>query len=231
MATEMATRPREIAPADAGSPAGQGDYVVQPGDCMQSIAYEHGFVWKTLWSLPENAELKRRRDPNVLLPGDRVTIPEIRLREEARPTDQRHRFRLLGAPSLFRLRFLDDKQQPRSGVAYVLTIDGQVTSGSLDAAGSLTVPIRPNASSGAIRLQTDPGPESYPLNFGHLDPDSSPTGIRGRLNNLGFPCATDGDWDEDLKGAILRFQIANNMPPTGQLDDQTRQALKQVHQS
>jgi hypothetical protein len=231
MATEMATRPREIAPADAGGPVGQGDYVVQPGDCMQSIAYEHGFVWKTLWNLPDNAELKRRRDPNVLLPGDRVTIPEIRLREEARPTDQRHRFRLLGAPSLFRLRFLDDKQQPRSGVAYVLMIDGQTTSGSLDAQGSLDVSIPSNASRGTIRLQTDPDPETYPLNFGHLDPDSSPTGVRGRLNNLGFSCASDGDWDEDLRGAITRFQMARNLQPTGQLDDQTRQALKQGHQS
>src|SRR5262249_17842677 len=110
----------------AERPVGKGDYVVQSGDCMESIAYEHGFLAKTLWNLPENAELRNHREPNVLLPGDRVTIPPIRLREEDRPTDQRHRFRLLGPPCQFRLRFLDDKQQPRSGVPYVLTIDGQV---------------------------------------------------------------------------------------------------------
>ena len=49
---------------------------------MESIAFEQGFFWKALWDLAENAELKQRREPNVLLPGDRVTIPAIQLRQE-----------------------------------------------------------------------------------------------------------------------------------------------------
>lgn len=198
---------------------------------MASIAHQHGFTWQTLWNLPANAELKRQRQPNVLLPGDQVTIPPIRLREESRPTDQLHKFQLAGQSCQLKLRFLDDKKQPRSGVAYTLTIDGKTTSGTLDGAGSLNVPIPPDASQGNILLQTEPDPETYPLNFGHLDPDSLPTGIRGRLNNLGFSCASDGDVDADLQAAIKRFQIANDIPPTGELDDRTRQALKQGHQS
>jgi hypothetical protein len=214
-----------------GGPVGKGDYVVQAGDCMQSIANQSGFLWHTLWNLPENADLKRQRQPNVLLPGDLVTVPEIRLREQNCATDQQHRFVLLRDPCQFQLRFLDDQQQPRSGVAYTLTIDGQTTNGSLDGAGSLNVSIHPDASQGTITLHTQPDPETYPLNFGHLDPNSSITGVRGRLNNLGFSCASDGDWGTDLKWAIMRFQIVNNMQPTGQLDDQTKQALQQEHQS
>jgi hypothetical protein len=198
---------------------------------MESIAYERGFLWQTLWNLPDNAELKSKRKPNLLLPGDRVTIPAIRVRQETKPADQLHKFVMQGSKSQLKLRFLDEKQQPRSGVAYILTIDGRTTNGSLDGQGSLSVPIPPNASQGSIVLKTDPDPETYPLNFGHLDPDSSPTGIRGRLNNLGFACAGDGDWDDNLQGAVKRFQIANDIQPTGQLDDQTRQALMQGHQS
>ena len=216
---------------DKQGPVGQGDYEVQPGECIESIAYEHGFLWQTLWNLPANAELKGHRLPNVLLPGDRVTIPAIRLQQASCQTDQSTKFELLGTHTRFQLRFLDDQQQPRSGLRYMLTINDKTTSGALDSQGSLNVPIPCDASKGSIRLQTEPYPEIYPLEFGHLDPASSPTGIRGRLNNLGFACASDGDWDEDLREAIQRFQLAHNLPATGKLDDQTRQALEQSHQS
>ncbi len=215
---------------DNQGPVGQGEYEVQAGDCIESIAFEHGFLWQTLWDYPANAELKSKRSPNLLLPGDRVTIPAVRPRQANCQTDQLSKFELIGAQSHLRLRFLDDQQQPMSGVSFLLTVDGKTTKGRLDNQGSLNVPIPCNASNGSVRLQTNP-PETHSLEFGHLDPDSSPTGVRGRLNNLGFACASDGDWDQDLRTAILRFQLANNLPNTGQFDDRTRQALKQGHQS
>jgi hypothetical protein len=217
--------------ADAQGPVGQGNYVVQPGDCMESLAAQFGFLWQTLWNLPENAELKAKRTPNVLLPGDRVTIPPLRVNQLDSPADQAHSFVLKGTSTKLLLRFLDDQQRPRGGIAYILTIDGVTSSGTLDGSGSLNVPIPASAAQGSITLQTTPDPETYPLNFGHLDPISSTTGVRGRLNNLGFTCASDGDPDADLQSAIARFQMANNLPVTGQLDDQTRQALQQGHQS
>ncbi|HKE09954.1 MAG TPA: peptidoglycan-binding protein [Myxococcota bacterium] len=216
---------------DASGPVGHGNYQVKPGDCMESIAYEHGFLAQTLWQLPENADLKRTRNPNVLLPGDRVTIPAPRPREETCATGQRHRFVLRGASIQFRLRFLDDQQQPRSGVAYTLVIDGDTTTGTLDAQGSLTASIRPNASKGSIQLQTAPDPETYPLRFGHLDPDSCVSGAQNRLSNLGFSSASADESQADLAGALLRFQTARGLSPTGQLDAPTRQALAQDHLS
>jgi Putative peptidoglycan binding domain/LysM domain len=214
------------------NPVGQGDYVVKPGDCMESIAFEQGFLWETLWNLPANGELKSERQPNVLLPGDRVTIPNLQPFEKPDcPTDQTHQFVLPGTKSKLYVRFLDDKQQPRSGLKYALMVDGQKYNGTLDGAGSLTQSIPANASQGSIQLLTDPDPESYPLNFGHLDPDESQTGVRGRLNNLGYTCSPDGGIDADLQGALIKFQTVNNLPPTGQLDDDTRQALTQEHLS
>lgn len=213
------------------TPTGQGSYTVQPGDCMESIAYANGFLWQTLWNLPENATLQSQRQANVLLPGDKVTIPPLRPRIEEAGVDAKHTYVRNGLPSSFQIRFLDEEQQPRSGLQYILTIDGQTSNGTLDGDGGLTVPIMPNASSGSIQLQVDPDPETYPLNFGCLDPDASATGVRGRLNNLGFSCAASGDWDQDLSGALGRFQSSRNLPPTGSLDSATQQALKQDHQS
>jgi hypothetical protein len=211
---------------------GQGDYVVKPGDCMQSIAFEQGFPWETLWDLPANAELKSDRQPNVLLPGDRVTIPNLQPFEKPGcPTDQTHQFVLQGSKTQLHLRFLDDGRQPRAGIKYALTVDGQKYNGTLDGNGSLTQSIPANASLGSIQLLTDPDPETYPLDFGHLDPDESQTGIRGRLNNLGYTCSPDGSMDADLQSALMKFQAANNLPTTGQADDATCQAMQEEHLS
>jgi hypothetical protein len=211
-------------------PTGTGDYEVQPGDCIQSIALQNRLSWQKIWNHPANAELKRQRSPNILLPGDRVTIPPIQPRVVEACTDQTHHFVLLGAKTNFKLRFLDDRQQPRAGVPYVLTIDGKTLSGTLNGQGGLEVLIPCNASQGHIQLQTDP-PETYPLNFGHLDPNSSPTGLRARLRNLGFTCVNDGGWDDDLQKAIRKYQLVRNLPVTGQLDDQTAESLQSDHQS
>ncbi len=149
------------------NPVGQGDYIVKPGDCMESIAFEQGFLWETLWNLPANAELKSERQPNILLPGDHVTIPGLQPFEKPDcPTDQTHQFVLPGTKTKLHLRFLDDKQQPRSGLKYALVVDGQKYNGTLDGAGSLTQSIPANASQGSIQLLTDSDPETYPLNFG-----------------------------------------------------------------
>jgi hypothetical protein len=83
-------------------------YQVQPGDCISSIAFEHGFFWKTLWRHAENSELKSlRKNPNILKEGDEVVIPDLEAKIESRPTEQRHRFRLKGAPAKLRLRIVE----------------------------------------------------------------------------------------------------------------------------
>src|SRR5438046_1679636 len=70
------------------------DYQVQRGDCINSIAFDGGFFWETLWHHASNASLKsKRKDPNVLMEGDFVHIPDIIFKEELVATEESHRFK------------------------------------------------------------------------------------------------------------------------------------------
>jgi len=95
------------------APVGSGDYVIRAGDCIASIAFEHGLFWETVWNDPGNTELRTsRKTPYVLLPGDRVTIPELRERQESRPTDQLHRFVRKGVPVIVKIKILESPPPP-----------------------------------------------------------------------------------------------------------------------
>lgn len=80
------------------------EHRVTQGDCLLSLAQEHGFDWETLWNHPDNAELKRRReDPNALKPGDVVAIPERQEKQETASGESRTQFRRKGALARLRL--------------------------------------------------------------------------------------------------------------------------------
>lgn len=217
--------------ASGKGPVGSGNHIVRQGDCVESIAYQHGHLWKTLWNHPQNAKLKQvRKDPNVLLPGDRIFIPELRVKEEAGGTEQRHRFCRKSVPSKLKLRFLDAKNRPRAGESYALEVDGTHYDGSLDSDGALEVSILPNARKGKLTLGQGDEQEEYELELGHLDPLAEVSGVQARLMNLGYDCgAVDGKSGPEIEGAIEAFQEDNDLKPTGKLDQTTLDKLFQIH--
>lgn len=223
----MAPKEKESTAADA-APVGSGPYVVSQGECLSSIAAAHGLSWKTIWNHPQNRELKAaRKDPNVLRPGDRLYIPEPQAKEHPAATDGRHRFVRKGVPSVLRLRILDG-QQPRAHEEYTLDVDGRIYRGQTDAEGRIEHPIPPGAIRGTLILGKDG--ETYPLALGHIDPIEETTGVKARLNNLGYACgAVDDAWDEQARAALRRFQKDHGLAETGECDQATRDKLKEAH--
>jgi hypothetical protein len=205
-------------------------YIVEQGDCISSIAYEHGFFWDTLWNHVENAQLKQdRKDPNILFPGDEVFIPDKEEKTESCATEQRHRFCKRGVPSKLRLRLLDN-DEPRAKVDYILIVDGQIFSGTTDAEGRLEHTIPPNAESATLIIGEEQ--DEYKLKLGHIDPIDEISGIQHRLNNLGFDCGeVDGVLDEETKLALRKFQKKYEIPETGQPDSETRRKIQELHGS
>jgi putative peptidoglycan binding protein len=219
-------------PQNNPGPVGDGDYVVVEGDCMESIAAAAGFLWTTIWNHPQNAALKKARvTQNVLLPGDRLYIPDKNLKVVERPTDQRHRFVRKGLPCKLRLclKWLDE---PRRNAPYVLDIDGTLHNGTTDDEGCIEVLIPPQAASGRLTVGADPVCQQvYTLDLGGLDPITETVGIQKRLRNLGFHCEPTGEMDDATASAIARFQKKHALEPTGELDASTIDKLKSRHGS
>lgn len=218
-------------PVVAGGPVGTGDYIVAQGECLASIAYENGLRLETIANHPANRELQRaRKDPHILLPGDRVTIPPVQVKQMAVGTDQVHKFRLTPMSEIFQMRLLDVTDQPRANVRYRLVIEGKIYSGITDHDGELQHPIPPNARRGRLILGRGKDREEIDLHLGELDPKDTITGAQARLNNLGLDSGpVDGILGPLTRKAITRFQKANRLEPTGELDDVTIQHLESKH--
>jgi N-acetylmuramoyl-L-alanine amidase len=91
-----------------------GNYTVQQGDHLASIAKAFGFSdWRTIWTHPNNADLKKnRQNPNVLYPGDQLFVPDRQLRQESCNTDNKHGFVKKTSDLKLRLTLRDQYEQP-----------------------------------------------------------------------------------------------------------------------
>ena len=197
---------------------------------MSNISTQYGFDWKTLWNHPQNAPLKSlRKDPNILLPGDVVFIPDKQHKQISVPTNAKQTFKVKDVPAKLRVRLLK-KNAPRIDANYVLNVDGTLFQGRTDRDGWIETPIAPNAKQAKLTLPDTN--EEYPLLLGHLDPIDQPSGVQSRLRSLGYLGRdVTGQMDAATAAAVTAFQKDRNLPQTGRSDSQTQKALKAAYGS
>lgn len=209
-------------------------HVVAPGECLASIAEHYGFADPAvIYNHPENAALRRERpDPNVLLAGDVVAIPDRKLRELRAATEQRQRVVVKRRPVELRLRLLDDQRQPRAGLPFVVEFQDQSIRGTTDGDGVVTAAVPSWLPAATVRVSDHGTEEVFQVALGYLDPADSADGVMQRLTNLGYRCEIPGlPADVALRFTISNFQRGTGLPVTGELDDTTRQRLVEVHGS
>jgi hypothetical protein len=213
-------------------------YIIDTGDSTTALAFEHGLFWKTVWDHAENSDLKqKRKQPNILAPGDELYIPEIKPREESCATEKRHRFRRKGVPEKLNLQILKLNGKPRANEPYRFVIDDVILrEGKLDGEGKLSEFIPNNAKTGKLWLgeKYDDGPIS--LQLGNLDPVDTIRGVQHRLKNLGFwRGPINGEDDADLHKVVRKFRAQHKLAevPEDQspIDDEFRDKIKELHQS
>lgn len=202
---------------------------VQAGDCISSIAFENGFFAETLWDHPANSALKsERQDPNILMPGDLVHVPDRRIKAVDAATDARHRFKYKGVPAMLNLVVMHFGQ-PVERRPYTLEIDERRATGETGSDGAIRHAIPPNARRG--RLVVDAGSHriEIDLDLGHLAPVDEVLGFKQRLRNLGYDVGPlDDAAGETFVAAVRRFEAEQQMEPTGECNDANRARLQQV---
>lgn len=201
---------------------------VRQGECLSTIAAAYGLPWKLIWDAPENKALRnRRRDPNVLYPGDQVFVPKPTPKSVTGATSAKHVFKVEGELPVLRLR-LTASLQPLADEPYAIEFDGQTLEGRTDGEGKLEHPLPTRVSSVTLRLPERR--QRYALSLGHIDPADTVSGAQARLRNLHlYEGPAHGQLDADTAAALRDFQRIEGLDETGEVDEDTAMKLRQVH--
>lgn len=209
------------------------EHTVKQGEHISTLAKKFGFFdYLIIWDDPANSELQAKREnPNVLFPGDKVTIPDKEEKKVNCATTKLHTFQIKKKKLQLRIDIKDYFDKPYADTDCVLEVDGAPQTMKTDSKGLIEREIQPTATAGRLVVRGS----DIEVRIGHLDPESEETGQIARLNNLGYSAGPLDTPDKDrLKSAIEEFQCDQNIRGangrvTGICDKQTQAKLKQVH--
>ena len=202
---------------------------ITDGDSTSSLAFAEGLNAEAVWDHPENAALRNSRaHMDILAPGDELFLPDKVKKSEFKTTDLIHRFVRVGVPARTRLRILVG-DQPRANEAYIFKAGKRIRrEGMTDDNGLLEEFVPPNVTMATVFFPSDRA--EYKMTFGTLDPIDTVEGVQKRLNNLGYECGVvDGEIGESTKAALSAFQRALGIEVSGELCAETREALRETH--
>jgi len=208
-------------------------YIVKPGDCLTKIAAAYGFGdYKTIYDHPANAAFKKKRpNPHVIQPGDKLFIPETIPLTGTFETGRRHQIVIKRPRANVQVYVKDADGEPFKGKEFVLRVVGEDdVSGSTDGDGLAKADVPAQATEGRLEFPDDG--IVFSLRLGSLDPLTEETGVRARLSNLGYHCPESSDVAEQSQRtsqAVARLQSENGLDVTGDVDQATRDLLKQAH--
>ena len=203
-------------------------YVVQQGDCLSSIAARFGYdTWKEIWNAPANAEFKKKRkNPNVLFPGDKLELPEHQPKSVSLATGQRHKLVIERQTAKLKLRFLHNGR-PLAQEPYQLVLGEKVVNGSTDGDGGIEHDVPFELTSAKCTLTRRQ--RTFDLKVGALDPADEVSGAQARLKALGgFGGGIDGSPSDELALALRFFQAAVGIEASGNLDGETAGQLEKL---
>jgi hypothetical protein len=200
-------------------------YVARHGDYLAKLAQAFGVDADEMWNHPDNAELKSRRDPNILHPTDIVRVPAAPARAKTAGVKS-------PGTTTLRLNFVEHGGQARANQPYTIKGMPVPIEGITDSRGAVVLVDVPVELRELTVVFTKDKLE-YPVLIGGMEPVDEPSGARARLENLGFHAGAAGgeDVDERDHAAIRDFQRSQGIEATGVLDEATKAALVNAHGS
>lgn len=211
-------------------------HIVAQGETLLRIAKQYGYqTSKALYNHPSNAEFKALRpDPNLIYPGDKITIPPKKEKFIPLRTNSINSFVVQNEKEYFRLQIIHEDGDDITGKRIVITIGSQTIDTVLPSNGLIEVELNENDSlTGQVDLylkedQSSPS-ESFTAQVGHLDPIDTLSGVQARCNLLGFDCGTvDGINGSKTKAGVRDFQYEHDLEVDGIAGAKTKAKLQQV---
>lgn len=209
------------------------------GECIARLAHRFGFFPATIWGHERNLDLAdKRRDQNVLYRGDEIYIPEKQSKRIDGVVGQRYVLKRKGIPEVLRLRFLRNGR-PRVDEPYQLALtssDGTAhvdRCGVIDHDGYILEFVSPAITLAKVTLGQGTLAEVHRFRVSHLNPIDTISGVKGRLQSLGYYTGTiDELTDDALRSAVAAFQADNRVTPDGEVTEKAFvSALKRVYGS
>ncbi|MFV8755137.1 peptidoglycan-binding protein [Nannocystaceae bacterium ST9] len=215
-------------------------HVVKQGDCLYRIAQQYGFAdWRTIYDHADNAEFRELRpNPNVIHPGDQVHIPDPEAKQVTLATGKKHKIQVEQTRLMLRIELRNELDEPLADKQFELAFGNTLYEGTTTGGGVLEQKILAGEERGRLTLWLTGDREAdryvWDIAIGHLDPIEELTGLRQRLDNLGFYCGpvprdSAAEIDEGLRMALLGFQHFAELEESGEPDDATRAKLVELH--
>lgn len=225
-------------------------YEVKQGDYLSKIAKDHGFSdWRTIYDDLQNTDFRKLRpNPNVICPGDRVYIPDRKVKTVVVRTGVTHKFVIKTARAGISILLKDINGEPVAIKKYELTCGSETfirihnqsrTQPNFDPAnlsrGVVRELFRSPPTEGVLKVWLADESASTPdyqciVNVGHLDPVTEVKGIQARLSNLGFLCGkVDGQLGPKTQQALRAFQQRHGLDVTGNPDAATQSQIEKAH--
>ena len=207
-------------------------YTVEQGESIQSIAVATGHLLETIWDAPDNKDLKSsRKDPNILMPGDRVFVPSIETRTFDVPTGQPKAFKVKRTSARLRVQLIE-YGDPLANLPFRLEVDGRAQTGTSDGAGWVEARVPPRAREATLTVGEGDQARIWRFALRALDPVTEISGAQARLNNLGYgPVPIDGEMGAETQAALCHFQEEHGLDVSGEVDTATGDKLKELHGS
>jgi hypothetical protein len=202
-------------------------HIVRPGEFLAKLAFQYQFDATEVWEHAKNEALRKARpDPDLLSPGDLIFFPRGAPRQGTLAVGAENEV-VLDVPQIHvHVKFQDEEGPWRNEPFTVAELEPE-RQRTTDGNGEIDLEVPLLTPSLTLNFPGRDHQES--LLIGDLDPPATLSGVRQRLDGLGFlDPETPDETGDGLAMAIVRFQQAQGFTPTGRLDQATVDALAEA---
>ncbi|BCD99506.1 PGRP and LysM peptidoglycan-binding domain-containing protein [Marinagarivorans cellulosilyticus] len=212
-------------------------HTVAQGETLTRIARQYKYSSASaLYDHPDNEAFRALRDdPNVIYPGDEITIPDITPKKTSARSGNTHIFCLKREIEVVKIKMQDRSGNPLTGCRVVMDVGSAKIDQIIDDSGMVEVPlVNGDESGGTLDIYTDPDSDtpaqSFELELAVLDPVETLSGVQARCNALGHDCGVaDGIMGSKTRAGVKSFQAQYGLDVDAVPGPMTKAKLKEVY--